>query len=56
MTESSRTTIRTERDGHVLVVTLDRPEARNACNAAMWEELGDVLEEEIGRASCRERV
>ena len=45
MTESSRTTIRTERDGHVLVVTLDRPEARNACNATMWEELGEVLEE-----------
>jgi enoyl-CoA hydratase/carnithine racemase len=34
--------VRTERDGHVLVVTIDRPEARNAINLAMYRQLIEV--------------
>lgn len=35
----------TERDGHVLVVTLNRPEARNAVNGELTLGLGTALEE-----------
>ncbi len=35
----------TERDGHVLIVTLNRPEARNAWNTALVQGLRDVWEE-----------
>jgi crotonobetainyl-CoA hydratase len=35
----------TERHGHVLVVTINRPEARNAINRAVTIGLGDALEE-----------
>lgn len=35
----------TERDGHVLIVTLNRPEARNAVNADLTLGLGNALEE-----------
>lgn len=35
----------TERDGHVLVVTLNRPEARNAVNGELTLGLGNALEE-----------
>ncbi len=35
----------TERDGHVLIVTLNRPEARNAVNADLTLGLGTALEE-----------
>ena len=35
----------TERRGHVLVVTLNRPEARNAVNLAVTTGVGDALEE-----------
>ncbi len=34
-----------ERQGHVLVVTINRPEARNAVNAQVHEGLGDALEQ-----------
>lgn len=34
-----------ERDGHVLIVTLNRPEARNAVNAELTLGLGNALEE-----------
>jgi crotonobetainyl-CoA hydratase len=34
-----------ERRGHIMVVTLNRPEARNAINAAVSIALGDALEE-----------
>src|SRR3546814_18855552 len=92
------TTILTERRGHLLIVTINRPEARNAVNAAVHTGIGTALEEaendpeirvvvitgagdksfcagaalvalsrgerlqpeepaqQIGRASCRERV
>ncbi|HEX4190390.1 MAG TPA: crotonase/enoyl-CoA hydratase family protein [Marmoricola sp.] len=43
MTESS--VVLTERDGHVLVVTLNRPEARNAVNGDLTLGLGTALEE-----------
>ncbi|MCX6396951.1 MAG: crotonase/enoyl-CoA hydratase family protein [Propionibacteriales bacterium] len=35
----------TERDGHVLIVTLNRPEARNAVNGAVTAGLGNALAE-----------
>lgn len=35
----------TERDGHVLIVTLNRPEARNAVNAELTLGLGNALEQ-----------
>ncbi len=39
------TTILTERQGHVLIVTINRPEARNAVNAAVHIGVGTALEE-----------
>src|SRR6476646_7017660 len=36
-------TLQIERDGGVVTITLDRPRVKNAMNAAMWEELLDVL-------------
>ena len=38
------TTILTERRGHVLIVTINRPEARNAINAAVHVGIGTALE------------
>ena len=37
-------TILTERRGHVLIVTINRPEARNAVNAAVSTAVGDALQ------------
>ncbi len=37
-------TLLVDRQDEVLIVTLDRPEARNALNSKMWEELCDVIE------------
>ena len=34
-----------ERDGHVMIVTLNRPEARNAVNRELAELLGEAIEE-----------
>ena len=39
------TTILTERRGHILIVTINRPEARNAVNAAVHIGVGTALEE-----------
>ena len=39
------TTILTERRGHVLIVTINRPEARNAVNAAVHVGIGIALDE-----------
>ena len=44
---------------NVAVMTLDRPEARNAVDQQLAVDLEaaiDRFEAEIGRASCRERV
>lgn len=35
--------LRVERDGHVLTVTVDRPDRRNACTYDMWVGLRDVF-------------
>lgn len=43
----------TERHDHVLVVTLNRPEARNAVNGALTEGLGRALEEAESDAEVR---
>lgn len=34
-----------ERRGHVMIVTINRPEARNACNEAVWVQCGNALRE-----------
>ena len=44
-TDRGAPVVRTERHGHVLVVTLNRPEVRNAVNLAVTLALGDALEE-----------
>src|SRR5690606_10342428 len=41
---SGRMTVTTERRGHVLVITLDRPEARNAINLETSRALADAVE------------
>src|SRR3546814_13146515 len=38
------TTILTERRSHILIVTINRPEARNAVNAAVHAGIGTALE------------
>ena len=37
-------------------IQINRPDKLNAINKAMWASLKGELENEIGRASCRERV
>lgn len=45
MTETERETLLVERSDGVVTVTLNRPERKNAANARMWQELGEVFEE-----------
>jgi enoyl-CoA hydratase/carnithine racemase len=45
VTDSSPTLVRRRRDGHVLVIALDRPEKRNAVNRAMADQLDEALNE-----------
>ena len=40
--------IRLERDGHIAIVTLDRPGRRNAFNEEMWNNLEDIVLELAG--------
>jgi len=47
------TAVLTERDGHVLVVTLNRPEARNAVNGELTLGLGTALEKAEEDAGIR---
>ena len=47
------TTILTERRGHSLIVTINRPEARNAVNAAVHIGIGTALEEAENDAEIR---
>ena len=49
----SHETLIVERDGPVLKITLNRPEARNALSPAMVCELGEALEEARDEASVR---
>lgn len=43
--DPSPTLVRRQRAGHVLVITLDRPEKRNAVNRAMADQLDQALNE-----------
>src|ERR1700735_2436865 len=43
--DPSSALVRRRRDGHVLVIALDRPEKRNAVNRAMADQLDDALNE-----------
>lgn len=45
MTDTAAPAVLTERRGHVLIVTINRPEARNAVNAAVHAGIGTALEE-----------
>lgn len=49
-------TIRTERQGHVLVVTIDRPEAHNAINRAMSQQLVEAWRDFSDDADLRVAV
>ena len=43
--------IRVERDEHVVTVTIDRPEAKNACTGDMWVAIGATFRDRVlGRA------
>jgi 2-(1,2-epoxy-1,2-dihydrophenyl)acetyl-CoA isomerase len=44
--------VRVERDGHVVTVTLDRPEQKNACTGNMWVALGRTFRE-LGDSGAR---
>ncbi|MFM9937175.1 MAG: enoyl-CoA hydratase-related protein, partial [Novosphingobium sp.] len=44
MNESPNPAVLTEQRGNVLIVTINRPEARNAVNAAVHVGLGEALE------------
>ena len=46
-------TVLYERDGHVAVLTLNRPDALNAVNSALADELGDHLERAVADAEVR---
>ena len=46
-------TVLYERDGHVAVLTLNRPYALNAVNSALADELGDHLERAVADAEVR---
>ena len=45
--------IKTEKNGHVLVITFNRPDANNAFNTAMLRELGDAYAELEADAEVR---
>ena len=44
----SHANIRVEQEGYVTTVTIDRPEAKNACTGIMWVALGEVFREALG--------
>ncbi len=45
MTDTAASAVLTERQGHILIVTINRPEARNAVNTAVHVGIGTALEE-----------
>ena len=49
-------TLAFERRGKVLTIIINRPESYNSVNGDLHDELATVFSDEIGRASCRERV
>ena len=44
MSTENEQVVLTERRGHILVVTLNRPEARNACNVALARGISDAMD------------
>lgn len=44
--------VRAEADGHVATVTIDNPEAKNACSGEMWVALGATVRD-IGHSDAR---
>lgn len=44
MTETVNPAVKVERHGHILIATINRPESRNAVNAAVHVGLGEALE------------
>jgi enoyl-CoA hydratase/carnithine racemase len=53
MAATTRETVLCERDGGVLVLTLNRPRQRNAFNRQMWHELRDALRDAQEDAAVR---
>jgi crotonobetainyl-CoA hydratase len=53
VTDADRPAVLTERRGNVMVITINRPEARNAINAAVSTGVGDALEEARRDAGVR---
>ncbi|MET0251111.1 MAG: enoyl-CoA hydratase-related protein [Novosphingobium sp.] len=45
MSDDANPVVLVERRGHVMIVTLNRPEVHNACNLEMWLAGGDALEQ-----------
>ena len=45
MTDPAPTSLRAEREDHVLVLTIDRPQARNAANADLATRMADALDD-----------
>jgi len=45
MTDNAAPAVLTERQGHILTITINRPEARNAVNAAVHVGIGTALDE-----------
>ena len=45
MTSSYHPCICVEQDDHVVTVTIDRPEAKNACTGDMWVALGRTFQD-----------
>jgi crotonobetainyl-CoA hydratase len=45
MSDAADPVVLVERRGHVMIVTLNRPEVHNACNLAMWLAGGEALEQ-----------
>jgi len=52
MTTSYHPNIQVERDGLLVTVTLDRPEAKNACTGDMWVALGRTFQD-LGASDAR---
>jgi len=43
--ESPHPDIRVERDGHVVTVTIDKPESKNGCTGDMWVAIGAIFQD-----------
>lgn len=53
MSSSYHPAVRVEEDGHVVTVTLDRPQAKNSCTGDMWVSLGRTFQEMQARPGVR---